>query len=240
MLSMAAALLLLGLVAGALTTLAGQGGGLFLLLACSVAIGPREALAITAPALLLGNAHRAFLFRSFIHRPTALRMCLGGLVGAVLGGLLAGVLPPWILQVFLVGLTVLSIAKALRVLKFTVPRAALAPSGFVIGAMTGTAGGAGVLLAPVLLASGLSGRAFVGTSSAIALATHLGRVVSYAGVGLFSRALFLPTLLVSLAIFGGNALGERIRARMSDRAATRLEYGTLVVCVVLSIAGIGK
>ena len=58
---MTLALAALGTIAGILTTLAGQGGGLFLLLAIAALVGPHEALAITAPALLLGNLHRAVL-----------------------------------------------------------------------------------------------------------------------------------------------------------------------------------
>src|SRR5262245_36184409 len=65
---------LLGLAAGSLTTVAGQGGGLLLLLACSTLAGPHEALAITAPALLLGNLHRAVWLRAHINKSIALRM----------------------------------------------------------------------------------------------------------------------------------------------------------------------
>ncbi len=232
---MTVALLILGVFAGTLTTLAGQGGGLFLLLACSALAGPHAALAITSPALLFGNAHRALLYRHAIERTTAVRMIIGAVPGAVVGGLIAGITPPWILNVLLVGLTVLAIAKALKLLRFSVPQAALGPAGFVVGVMTGTAGGAGVLFAPILLSTGLSGRKFVGTAAAIAFATHLGRVASYAGLGFFKRELFLPTALVSIAIFAGNATGERLRKHLSDRAATKLEYGMLVVCVIVSL-----
>jgi uncharacterized protein len=86
-------LLALGLAAGVLTSLAGQGGGLFLLIACSALHGPRVALAMTAPALLLGNLHRAWIYRRTVDRPIAWRMTLGGLPGAVLGGLVAGAMP---------------------------------------------------------------------------------------------------------------------------------------------------
>ena len=99
---MTLALLFLGLCAGALTTLAGQGGGLFLLLILAVLVGPKAALAITAPALLLGNLHRAVLFRKAIDRGVAARMMLGAVPGAFAGGLLAGALPEWTLQVMLV------------------------------------------------------------------------------------------------------------------------------------------
>ena len=233
---MTVALLILGVFAGALTTLAGQGGGLFLLLACSALVGPHAALAITSPALLFGNAHRAVLYRKAIDLPIAIRMTIGAVPGAVVGGLVAGITPSWLLNVLLVALTILAIAKALGLLRFAVPPAALGPAGFVVGLMTGTAGGAGVLFAPILLSAGLTGRRFVGTSATIAFATHFGRVASYAGLGFFTRDLLLPTALVSVAIFGGNAVGERLRKKLSDRTTTKLEYGTLVVCVLTATA----
>ena len=235
---MTIALALLGLGAGTLTTVAGQGGGLVLLLACAALVGPRSALAITAPALLLGNLHRALLFRRDIDRSVALRTVAGAVPGAFAGGLLAGTLPEWTLRVLLVGLTALSIARAMHLLAFDVPRWSLGPAGFVIGCMTGTAGGAGILFAPVLLSAGLHGRAFVGTIATVAFATHAGRVVAYATNGVFGRELLLPILVVSASIALGNALGERLRARLSSTTTTRLEYGVLVLCAALSVGGI--
>jgi uncharacterized membrane protein YfcA len=234
--------LLLGLAAGALTTVAGQGGGLLLLLACSAILGPHEALAITAPALLLGNLHRAALLRTHIDRAIALRMIAGAVPGALVGGLLAGVTPAWVLRALLLAITAVAIAKALGFVRFNVSRKALAPAGVLIGGMTGTSGGAGVLFAPVLLSAGLTGRAFVATSSAVALATHVGRVAGYAGLGLFSRSLVGPTLAVTVAIFAGNALGDQLRTRLVRaglKSTTPIEYATLVVCVLLSVAGLG-
>ncbi len=201
----------LGLGAGILTTVAGQGGGLLLLLACAMMVGPHAALAITAPALLLGNVHRSFLLRRFIDRSVALRLVAGALPGALVGGFLAGGIPAWSLQVILVGISALAVAKALGWLSFTIHRRALVPAGILLGGTTGTAGGAGVLFAPVLLSAGLTGRVYVGTSAAVAVATHIGRVAGYASLGLFTRALVGPTVAVTLAIFVGNALGDRVR-----------------------------
>lgn len=67
---------------------------------------------------------------------------------------------------------------------------------------------------------------------------HAGRVVAYGATGLFSRELALPTGLVATAIFVGNAAGERLRRRLDDRITARLEYGVLVACVLLSVAGL--
>lgn len=235
---MTTALVVLGLAAGMLTTLAGQGGGLFLLLACSLVVGPHAALAITAPALLVGNLHRAVLFRRAIDRSVAVRMVAGAVPGSFVGGMLAGVTPGWVLQVLLVGLTVLTVARALGWLTFDVPRWALGPAGLGVGTLTGTAGGAGVLFAPVLLSAGLRGSAYVGTLSTIAFATHAGRVVAYASTGLLRRDLVVATVLVAVAITAGNALGERLRARLDPSLTTRLEYGVLVVCAAVAVLGI--
>jgi uncharacterized protein len=228
----------LGLVAGVLTTLAGQGGGLFLLLALSAVLGPHAALAITAPALLLGNTHRAMLFRRSVDRGIAVRVAAGAVPGALAGGLVAGALPPWALEVALVGMTAVAVARALGWISFTLPRSALPVAGLFVGGMTGTTGGAGVLFAPVLFASGLSGVAFIGTSSVIAVATHVARVIAYGASGLFSRDLAVATVLVTLAIFSGNTAGERIRDRLTAGVTVGLEYGVLVTCVALSLAGL--
>jgi uncharacterized membrane protein YfcA len=239
-LALIAGFLGLGVAAGVLTTLAGQGGGLLLLLACSALVGPHAALAVTTPALLFGNAHRAVLLRRAIDRRVAVRVVAGALPGALAGGLLAGAMPPVALKVLLALLTAIVIAKALGKLSFGLPVGALAPAGFVVGAMTGTAGGAGVLVAPVLLAAGLSGTAFVGTTATIAVAMHVGRVLAYGATGLFARELALPTLVVAVAITLGNAVAARARARtsLSARATTVLEHVVLAICAVLSVAGL--
>lgn len=228
----------LGLMAGALTTLAGQGGGLLLLLAISTFASPHDALAITAPALLFGNLHRAILLRKSIEWPVASRMMLGTIPGALLGGLAAGIIPAWGIRVVLVVMTGLAIAKALGWLRFEVSRKAFVPAGLGIGVLTGTSGGAGVLLAPLLLSTGLTGRAFVATTSVIAVSMHIGRVVGYASLGFFSGKLALTTAIVTVAIFAGNAIAGRFQAKLG-RAQSFLEYGTLVVCVALSVAGFG-
>jgi len=236
---MTALLLVAGLLAGVLTTIAGQGGGLLLLLAMTALRGPHEALAITAPALLFGNLHRAILLRAHLNRAVARQMIAGALPGALVGGLLTGVIPPSALRILLVVVTTLAIIKAIGWLRFQVPKNALFPAGLLIGGMTGTSGGAGVLFAPVLLAVGLTGPSYVATTSTVAVAAHIGRVVGYASLGLFSKSLLLPTIIVTTSIFAGNALGSLLHARLSARRSTFIEYGALVVCAVLSVVGLG-
>jgi uncharacterized protein len=229
-----------GLVAGVLTTLTGQGGGLFLLLVLSFRLGPHAALALSSPALLLGNLHRVITLRTSIDRSLAWRFSLGALPGALLGGYFAGAMPSVVLRVLLVAVTVLTLAKAFGLLRFAVAPAAYPWAGFTVGGLTGTSGGAGVLLAPVLLASGLSGARYLATQSVIAVAMHVGRIVAYGHGGLFQETRALDVALLSLAIFAGNALADRLKRGISPRTISRTEYTTLVVCTLLAVTGIGR
>ncbi len=235
-----APLLLLGVVAGVLTTLAGQGGGLFLLLALGVLRDPHEALALSSPALLLGNLHRAVLCRRDVVWRIALGLCVGAAPAAVLGGLFAGRIPAVGISAVLVVLTVFAITRRALALSVRVPPRAFPLAGGVVGFLTGTSGGAGVLVSPLLLSAGLTGRAFVGTSAVVACAIHVGRVTSYAKTGLLHVDQLMPIACITIAIFAGNALGDRLRRYFTERGSTRLELGTLVVCVLVSVLGVAR
>ena len=252
-------LVALGLVSGTLTTIAGQGGGLFLVIVLGAFIGPHDALAITAPALLLGNLHRAFLYRRHVTWSIALRLIAGALPGALVGGSLAGRTSPLLIDAALVVLTAVAITRS--ILRARRKKAANAPdgphashaaplsprvlrffpfAGVAIGFLTGTSGGAGVLVSPLLLACGLTGRVFVGTSAVIAAAIHGARVAAYAHSGLMRGDQVAPIVVLAIFIFVGNALGERLRRFVSDENGSRLELGTLVVCVAISLLGIAR
>lgn len=228
----------LGLVAGVLTTLAGQGGGLVLLVACSAVLGPHTALAITSPALLLGNAHRALLYRRFLDRSIAAPVIASAMPAALAGGLAAERTPAPLLHALMLLLTAVALARAFGWVRLAVPRWGLFVAGAVVGAMTGATGGAGVMFAPILLATGLSGAAYVATLSTIAFATHTARVAAYGATGLLSTDLLGATAVLTVAIFAGNFVGERLRARIPARACAWLEYGSLVIAVALSVSGV--
>ena len=100
------------------------------------------------------------------------------------------------------------------------------------------AGGAGVLVGPIYLALGLTGRGYVATTSATALVVHGGRIVGYGAAGLLTPSTLTRAATLAAAIILGNALGRELRA-VTERAPPRLlETATLVVCVTLALAGI--
>ncbi|MCK6505615.1 TSUP family transporter [Myxococcota bacterium] len=226
---------LLGLLAGTLTTLAGQGGGLVLLGALGLLYDPHTALAWTAPALLLGNLHRALLYRREVDRRTALLLLGGAAPAAFLVGLLAAGLPPLALGIALVGVGGLGLLSSTGRLRWRAPTRAVPWMGALAGALTGTGGGAGVVLGPALMARGLAGRPYVATMATVAVALHSSRLLAYGLGGVADARALQVGVGLALAITAGNLLGDRVFAGVGDRAQGRVQQVALVVSLVLAV-----
>lgn len=234
------ALCALGTLAGALTTVAGLGGGLVLLISLSLLVDPLWALAVTTPALLIGNLHRSWVFRDRVEWPLVRAFAIGAVPGAALGGLAAVAVPLGVVNALMLLITLLSLARALGKLELAAPRRAFGPAGFVIGGLTGSAGGAAVLTAPLFLSAGLVGETYSGTIAAAAVAMHLGRIAGYGAGGLLTRELWLWAALLSAAVVLGNAVGRRVRRFTERLPAGLIEHVTLVLCTLLAVAGMGR
>ena len=226
---------LLGLFAGMLTTTAGMGGGHLLLLGLAVLWDPLTALTVTAPALLLGNAHRLWLYRSDFERRRGLRYVLGTFPGAVVGGTVALAIPAsWLhwIMVVMVGLAGLRLIPALR---FTAPPSVLMPGGALVGLVSATGGGGGLIGGPLLLGSGLTGARYIAVGSAGAIGAHIGRLLAYGSGGLVAPATLWTGLGLAGAIALGNVLGSRVRPRIPTGWAPRIEVGAVLTCAALAL-----
>jgi uncharacterized membrane protein YfcA len=227
-----------GVAAGTLSTVTGMGGGIALVTVLSFFFGPHAALAATAPALLVGNIHRATSHRGAIDRPTARVFMLAALPGAVLGGVLCVAMPNGVLAVLLVSVTALALARSLGHLAFEVRPLWMWPFAFRAGTVAATSG-AGVIVSPMLVAGGLKGERLIATASFIAILLHVGRLVGYGVSGLYEESAALGGITASafLALFLvlGNALGDRLRARLGEARCMRLTHLTLWVSLGLSV-----
>lgn len=228
----------MGFIAGLLTTVAGMGGGMLLLLALSAARGIHEALAITAPALLVSNLHRAVLYRREFSVKVAGAFSLGAVPGGIFGGIIVPSIPTWFLNTTLVALTLVAIARARGWFSWSPSPRALVPAGFGIGMLTATAGGAGLLVGPLFLASGLRGTAYVATVSVAAVALHVSRVLGYSISGLLRPELLVPASMLVLGLLLGNLFGRSLRGRFSQETEMRIELGTLITCTTLAVLGV--
>lgn len=231
-------LLPLGLGAGILTTVVGMGGGMIMVLIFSLVWDAPTALAVTAPALFFGNVHRAWLFRTHIDRPVALTFAAGAVPGALVGGLLTTAVPPALLHGLMLATTVLAVLRATGILTWRPPPATLLPAGLFVGLLAATSGAGAVLVAPVIMATGVIGDRYIATVAAAAISLHLGRIAGYSVAGLFDTEALLKAAVLTVAIFAGNLVGQRIRSAMPERTGRVLEVAALGACTVLALVGV--
>jgi uncharacterized membrane protein YfcA len=227
-------LVALGVLAGALTTLAGQGGGTILLLALAAAVGPHRALAMSTVALCIGNVHRVITFRRWIAWRVARPLMTSTILGSVMGGAFAAKMPALWLKAIIVSMTALGIASRYRKgAKLLSSNRGLGAGGLLVGLLTGTSGGAGFLLAPLTMGAGLTGEAYMATQSIAAVTIHIGRLAAYAHGGLYRNVAALDVVLLTVSILFGNVIAQRFRGRISPVAMGRIEVAVLAGCAIV-------
>jgi uncharacterized membrane protein YfcA len=228
----------LGLVAGLLTTLAGLGGGMMLILVLAAWWGdPVRALAVSTPALLVGNVHRALLYRRDLPVPLAPRFALSALAGALVGGVLALTLPPWLIQVSMVVSAGAAVVRHFVGWNVGLPLRAVPYVGAAVG-LASTTGGAGLLSGPLLQAAGLTGGAYLATLSLGALSMHVGRLAALGAGGVMAASVWRDAAVLMVCIPLGNQLGSFVRGRVGEGRLAGLEVATSATLVALAVGGL--
>jgi uncharacterized protein len=233
-----AALAVLGLVAGILTTLAGMGGGLFLLIALGLIYGPHVALAVTTPALLISNLHRAWLFRADVDWRLARLVAIGVMPGAILGAVILPALPEVVVAALFTASTAFALLRATGRVTLAPKPGWITTYAVAIGALAATSGGAGMLIAPLVLSSGTLGAGYVATVAIGAVAMHLARVIGYGTVGLLVAAQLVDAGVILAGLLAGNLVGRRLRGRIGRTAERRIELGALLVANFFAILAV--
>jgi uncharacterized membrane protein YfcA len=231
-------LAVLGLVAGILTTLAGMGGGLFLLVALGLVYGPHVALAVTTPALLVSNLHRAWLFRADVDWRMARLGALGVMPGAIVGALLLPALPEVVIAALFTASTGFALLRATGRVRIDPAPRWITAYAVGIGALAATSGGAGMLIAPLVLSSGATGARYVATVAIGAVAMHLARVIGYGTVGVLVPAQLADAAVILVGLLAGNLIGRRLRGRLGAKTERNIELGALLVANAFAIAAV--
>lgn len=162
------------------------------------------------------------------------------MVGAFLGGRLAGYIPGRVLMIVfgvMMGVTAVAMVRGRRPLQppslRELPVGRVLVQGMLVGIVTGTigAGGGFVVVPALVLLGGLAMEAAVGTSliviamtSVAGLAGHLGRVTIDWPV----------TLAVTLAAVIGSLVGGRL-ARRIPPAALRRGFGVFIIAMAILV-----
>lgn len=233
-----AELLGLGVVAGALTTIAGMGGGLFLVLTLSLTHGPLAALGITSPALFFSNSHRAWMFRRVVDRGAVARFAIGAVPAAIVGGLVAAKLPATVVQLAMIALALFAVLRSLGVVRYAPGPRVFVPLSAFVGLLSAGAGAAGFLSGPLFMALGLTGSAYVGTTALGAVVLHGARLVGYGAGGLLKVEYAALSVALFVGLVLGNLVGKKLRAHLSTTSEHRIELGALALAAVLGILGV--
>lgn len=219
------AIFAVGLLSGGTAAVVGFGIGSLLTPLLILRLTPDLAVAAVALPHLLATAVRFIRHVSAVHRPTLLHFGLasaaGGLTGALLQAEFSGRVLLMILGVLLVATGVASVTGWLD--RWRAPPKSALGLGLVSGLFGGLAGNQGGLRAAGLLAFDLSPRAFLATSTAVALLVDLARTPVYllrAGPQLW--ALILPIAVAGLGCLFGTLAGERLLGLVSAPTYRRL------------------
>ena len=229
-------IIIVAFFAGVLTTVAGMGGGMLLVL-CLVLMGgsPVDAFAATSFGLLAGNLHRLWLFRGSVQWSLARPFALGALPVAVLAGLVVVSIPTVALKIAIAFMALLAVAGVAFGLKIRPPRTATAATGALVGGVSATTGGGGLLAGPFLLASGLTGDRYIATGASFACAVHVGRLIGYGGGGAVTPDIVALGAAFAVAIPLGNLAGKWVRPRIPAGATRPIELTTAGVLATLAI-----
>jgi uncharacterized membrane protein YfcA len=177
------------------------------------------------------------MFRRSIDRKTALRFLAGAVPAAIAGGVLAARVPESWVRIAMAALTLLAVLRALGALRFPVTVTSMIAASAVVGFLSASAGAAGFLVAPLVMAAGLSGTRYVATIAVCGTALHASRVLGYSVGGLLTTQYLGQSLFLLCGLLLGNELGKRLRVHANARLETALEVGSVVLCSALALAG---
>jgi len=237
-----AALAGIALVAGAIAAVAGFGIGSLLTPALALSVGTKVAVTLVALPHLVATAYRLWLLRRAVDRGVLLSFGLasaaGGLVGAVLHGLISSPALTIVLGALLVLAGLLELTGIGRRLVLGGPVAIGA--GGLSGLFGGLVGNQGGIRSAALLRFNLGGPALVATSTATGVLVDLARVPVYVATGWSDLVANWPlVVLLAVGVLAGTVVGAPILRRLPERRFRQLLAVLLIGLGVLLIAGIG-
>ncbi|MEJ8821823.1 sulfite exporter TauE/SafE family protein [Variovorax humicola] len=223
--------LLVGLVAGAVSGVIGTGSSIMLLPVLVYAYGPKQAVPIMAVAAVMANLSRVLAWwREVDWRAFAAYSVTGG-PAAALGARTLLQLPATLIDVVL-GIFFISMVPFRHWVQrraFRVRLWQMSVAGAIIGYLTGVVLSTGPLSVPVFAAYGLVKGAFLSTEAASSLVLYVSKVLTFRGAGAMPLPVFLQGLIVGASLMAGTFAGKAMVLRLSPRAFQYM-LDALLVC----------
>ena len=225
-------LMALSFVTSLITATFSLGGGSLMISAMALVLPPMVVVPVHGCVQLGSNVGRAWVQRAHIRWHYILWISLGALLGSVIGGRMAFVLPEkWFtlaIGAFVLVTTWLPTPRAL-----TESRTVQFFGGSIVSAVGMVVGAAGPLLAAFI--RGIPDRRqLVATHAMLNSLQHAIKIVVFAAMGFAFRSYMPLVLLMVAAGFVGTTVGSRLLTRIPERAF-RLVFRLLLSAVALGL-----
>lgn len=241
------------MAAAAVSTLVGQGGGVFYTpLQLWMGIPFQQAAATSLVLIIAASSSSALVFRRAgrIDWRLVLTVEPATMVGGFAGGFISHHVPAWLLEALLGGLLLLGAPLLFRMAPLGLAPAGrgdpvrgprrdpwiVLPSMFAVGLFTGSLGiGGGVLKVPLMiLLLGVHTETAIASSAVMVGLTALAAVAGHASVGHLE---WRVALVLAGAVFVGAQIGSRLSLRLPTSQLRRVLGGVQLVIGVLVLVG---
>lgn len=209
--------LIVGLVAGALSGVIGTGSSIILLPILVFQFGPKQAVPIMAIAALMSNVGKVLAWRREIDWKALAAYAIPGAPAAALGARTLLVLPSHVVDVSLglFFLAMILVRRRLLLLSLRLSHWQLAVAGAAIGFLTGIVISTGPLSVPAFTSYGLMKGAFLSTEAASSLVLMVSKVTTFRHLGALPYRSILKGLIIGSSVMAGAFVGKAIVRRMS-------------------------
>ena len=233
--------LVVGLLAGTLSGIAGTGASIMLIPVLVFAFGPKQAIPIMAVAAVLANIAKMLAWRKEIDWRAFAAYSATGIPAAALGANTLLVLPAGYvdLALGLFFILMIPVRRWLAARRFRLTLAHLALIGAGIGFLTGIVVSTGPLSVAAFAAYGLVKGAFIATEAAASLAVFASKVTTFRVLDALPSDTILKGLITGSSLMAGAFAARSIVLKLSPEFF-RLLLDALLLCSGLTLLWIAS
>lgn len=228
--------LMVGLLAGAISGVIGTGSSIMLLPVLVFTFGPKQAVPIMAVAAVMANLARVMAWWRLVDWRAFGAYSITGIPAAAIGARTLLALPPHLIEICL-GIFFILMIPARRWLvarNYQIKLWQLAIIGGGIGFLTGLVLSTGPLSVPAFTAYGLTKGAFLSTEAASSLMLYVAKVITFREFGAMPLEIFVKGLLVGASLMAGTFIGKAMVLKLSHHAF-QLLLDALLLCSGISL-----
>ena len=209
-------LAVVALAASTITAIAGVGGAIVLQFALTPIIGVSALVQTISVAMIVNNITKVNVFAKGIDWASCAFVTACAAPGCLIGSLIYSQLDERAITIILgVFLVVIVVLKNVMPSDFGLwPKPMIVGSAFVYGVLAGTTIGGGILLLPILMGTGLTGMALIGTDAAVGLAMHIVKTIVFGSTRVLTAHYATIGVLIGLVMIPGAFIARAILRHM--------------------------